>query len=208
MLYPDILVTLQDGMKLYIPDERCIKNVYEELRVKDPSSPFPFWAQIWSSAIALSDFLKAEPDWITGKRVLEIGAGIGLPSFAMSSYAAEMVISDHSPDAVALIQKNIQYLDLPHVTARCIDWNHFPAECTADIVLLSDINYAPDQFESLLRLIRNFLVQGTTLILSTPHRITLTPFAEALEPFIKSSVLQTVEQKHRGIDIRVWILSM
>lgn len=199
---------LTNGSKLFVPDEDRIKPVYEALLENDPDTPFPFWAKIWPSAIALSDFLKTEPDRITGKRVLEIGAGIGLPSFTMAAYAAEMVISDHSVDAVALMEKNIQYLGLSHVRARLLDWNHIPADCKADIVLLSDINYAPGQFGSLLQLIRHFLEQGSTLILSTPHRITLTPFAEALEPFIKSSVLQTVEQKHTGIDILVWILSL
>lgn len=207
MKYPNKLVTLADGSRLFVPDEEQVRSVYESLLVKDPNTPFPFWAKIWPSAIALSDFLKTEPDWITGKRVLEIGAGIGLPSFTMATHAAEMIISDHSADAVLLINKNIQYLGLSNVTAKCLDWNHFPVDCKADLVLLSDINYAPDQFESLQRLIRNFMVQGTTLILSTPHRIMVTPFAEAVNPYIKRTALKKVTHLNQEIEISIWILS-
>ena len=88
------------------------------------------------------------------------------------------------------------------------DWNHFPEDIEAETVLLSDINYAPDQFEPLLALIRKFLEQGSTIVLSTPQRITITPFAEALQPFIKRSVLQTVEEMKQAVDIRLLILSM
>jgi len=180
--------------------------VYEQLLAKDAATSFPFWAKIWPSAIALSSFLQAEPDWIEGKRVLELGAGIGLPSFSMVPHAAEMIISDHATEAVKLIEKNIQYLGLHHVNAMCLDWNHFPEDIEAEIVLLSDINYAPDQFGPLLALIRKFLEQGTTIILSTPQRISITPFAEALQPFIKRSVLQTVEEMKQAVDIRLLIL--
>lgn len=208
MNYPVKQVMITNGCKLFVPDEACIQSTYQSLLANDPDTPFPFWARIWPSAFALSDFLKTEPGWITGKRVLEIGAGIGLPSFTMAAYASEMVISDHSAEAVALMEKNIQCLGLTHLTAKCLDWNHFPEDCKADVVLLSDINYDPEQFGSLLQTINHFLEQGSTLILSTPNRITLKPFATALEPFIKSSVLRTVEQKDSSTDILVWILSL
>ncbi len=207
MVYPDKLMVLQDGYKLYVPDEERIKPVYEALLAKDPATPFPFWAKIWPSAIAMTDFLKTEPDLITGKRVLEIGAGIGLPSFVMAAYTGSMVISDHAPEAVALMEKNIRYLGLPLVKAMCLDWNHFPSGCEAETVLLSDINYAPDQFGALLNLIRELIGKGSTLVLSTPHRITVTPFAGALQPYIKRNILKTVEQGKTTIDIRILILS-
>lgn len=208
MLYPDTLITIQDGLKLYVPDQEQVKPVYENLLVKDNTTDFPFWAKIWPSAEAMISFLEQEPHWIDHKHVLEIGAGIGVPSFAMAAHASTMIISDHAPEAVALMEKNIQYLGLQHVKAMCLDWNHFPVDISAETVLLSDINYAPEQFGPLLALIRKFLEQGATIILSTPQRITITPFAEAIQPFIKRSLLQTVEHSRQMVDIRILILSM
>jgi predicted nicotinamide N-methyase len=207
MLYQDKLVSFRDGLSLYVPDEDLVKPVYEQLLAKDAATPFPFWAKIWPSAIEMTAFLKAESHWIENKQVLELGAGIGLPSFTMATHAAEMIISDHAPEAVALIEKNIQHLGLQHVKSRCLDWNYFPDDIKADTLLLSDINYAPGEFESLLVLIRKFLVQGTTIILSTPQRITITPFAEAVQPFVKRSVLQTNSHNGLSVDIRILVLS-
>jgi predicted nicotinamide N-methyase len=208
MGYPNKLITIRDGLKLYVPNPDQVKPVYENLLAKDNTTPFPFWAKIWPSAEAMTSFLKAEPHWIDNKHVLEIGAGIGVPSFAMAGHALTMVISDHAPEAVELMKKNIQHLRLQHVKAMCLDWNDFANDINAGVVLLSDINYAPEQFGPLLALITKFLEQGATIILSTPQRITITPFAESLQPFIKSSVLQTVEHMKQTIDIRILVLSM
>ncbi len=207
MLYPDKLINVQVGLSLYMPDPELVKPVYEEMLAKDATTPFPFWARIWPSAIAITAFLKTETNWIEGKRVLELGAGIGLPSFVMAGYAAELIISDHANEAVRLIEKNIHYTGLQHVKAMQLDWNDFPDDITAEILLLSDINYADDQFEPLLILIRKFLEQGSTILLSTPHRINVNPFVTALQPFIQRSVLQTVEHMNQLIDIRILILS-
>jgi predicted nicotinamide N-methyase len=208
MLYPDKLFATHEGLTLYIPDPEQVKPVYENLLAKDGAAPFPFWAKIWPSAEAMTSFLKKEPNWIDKKQVLEIGAGIGIPSFTMAAYTSTLIISDYAPEAVALIEKNIQYLDLQHVKAMCLDWNHFPENIRADTVLLSDINYAPEQFVPLLALIRKFLEQGAVIILSTPQRITITPFAEALQPFIQRSVLETVEHFKQVTEIRILVLSL
>lgn len=207
MLYQDKLVSFQDGLSLYVPDEELVKPVYEQLLTQDAATPFPFWAKIWPSAIEMVSFLKAEPSWIDGRHVLELGAGIGLPSFAMANHASSMIISDHAPEAVKLIEKNIQHVGLHHVKAMCLDWNYFPDHIKAETLLLSDINYAPGEFASLLALIRKFLERDTTIILSTPQRITITPFAEAVQPFIKRSVLRTTAHMKQSVDIRILILS-
>ncbi|MEO8173133.1 MAG: hypothetical protein ABI581_08625 [Sediminibacterium sp.] len=208
MLYPHKLTRIQDGLELYVPDPERVKSVYEKLLAANPGTPFPFWAKIWPSAKELSSFLKDEQHWVSGKHVLELGAGIGAPSFLMAPYASTMIISDHATEAVALIEKNIQHLGLKNTKAMCLHWNCFPNDMKAETVLLSDINYDPDQFGVLLELIRKLLAEGSTIILSTPQRITINPFAEALQPFIKRSVLRTRKDGMQEVDIRILILSI
>lgn len=207
MHYPVRLTEIQEGLSLYLPDPDRIRSTYEHLLAKDPATAFPFWAQVWPSAMALSAFLQEAPQWAEGKKVLEIGAGIGIPSFLIARYAANVLISDQAPEAVALIEKNIQYLGLKHARALCLDWNALPDTLAADIVLLSDINYAPDQFEALLHMIKNLLQKGCTLLLATPQRITIAPFAEAIQPFIRTSVLQNILHLGQTVEIRILVLS-
>ena len=206
MLYPLQLVEIGHNLEIHIPDPGRIKLTYTLLLEKDQSVQFPFWAKIWPSAVAMSAFLTAEPQWTKDKRVLEIGAGIGLPSLIMAHHARETIISDHNSDAVELIRKNIAFAGLKNVRALCLDWNHFPDDLESDTVLLSDINYAPDQFAPLLKLIRQYLQQGAAVIISTPRRITASSFAEALQPFIRRSVLHTVHEPDQAIEIQILLL--
>lgn len=206
MRYPHQLTETEGELKIYVPDPERIKPVYEQLLAADSTTKFPFWGKIWPSAIGMVSFLKSNPGWITNKQILELGAGIGLPSFFAAPLASGILISDYDPEAILLVQKNIEYLGFKNVRAMQIDWNHFPEHIQADTILLSDINYAPDQFNSLLSLIRNLLDQGTTILLSTPQRITASPFVTALEPFVKTSVLEMVPEHGQLVEIRIVVL--
>jgi predicted nicotinamide N-methyase len=207
MIYPVSLVGFQDEVSLYIPDPTQIKLVYENLYAADQSTPFPFWAKIWPSSIAMASFLKSEPSLIQSKRILEIGAGIGLPSFSIAPNVFELIISDYSSDAVELIDRNITHLSLPHAKAMRIDWNAISDDIHADVVLLSDINYNPDDFTPLLSMIQCFIAAGSTVIIATPQRIMTNPFVESIKPFIKRSLIIPVEEMNHVLDIGILILS-
>ena len=198
MSYPNALIDMGNGLCLFLPIPEQVKPIYTQLKASKPSTVFPYWAQIWPSAIALSEFLLQEPHWIEGKQVLELGAGIGLPSFS---------ISDYNQDAIALLQKNIRHLNLKNVEARYLDWNNFPTSLNADILLLSDVNYAPDQFAALLLMMQSFMKKGTTILLATPQRITVSPFITALEPFIKRTVFQSVLHGQQTVGIYLLLLA-
>jgi len=205
MKYPNTLTHFQNGLSLYIPIEKEVKLIYEELVTVNNDTPFPFWAKLWPASIALTDFLLSNHKWVENKKVLEIGAGIGLPSFSIASIASEIIISDHANDAVALMQKNIEHLNLKNTKAACLDWNHFPEEIKADTILLSDVNYAPEQFDSLIKLLTRFLNNGSTLILTTPHRIMGIPFIEKLKQFIQHQSNNQVIEKNQITDISVYV---
>ena len=206
MNYATHLVPVFDDLLLYVPVEELVKPTYEEQLKNDASTTFPFWAKIWPASKAMSSFLQAAPGWVQSKTVLEIGAGIAIPSFVIAKHALEIIISDHAPEAIELAEKNIQHLGLTNAKAICLDWNNFPENIFAKTIILSDINYAPDQFEPLLKLIRKFLEQGSTIIIATPQRISALPFVEAVEPFIKRSELHSIREGAQIIDIRILVL--
>ena len=185
-----------------MPVPELVKPTYDHLLAVDKSIRFPFWAKIWPSSIAMTSFLQSDPDLIQSKKVLELGAGIGLPSFFIAASCSEMIISDYDADAVELIEMNIKSLGLNHVKAMCLDWNNFPEDLKADTLLLSDINYDPEQFEPLMKLIHQFVSNGATVVVATPERITATPFATLLQPLVTRSVVRTIQQ----IDIRMLVL--
>jgi len=208
MLYPITLHEFQGGLQLYVPDSDQVKPTYEHLVATHPAAAFPFWARIWPSSLALAAFLQREPSWVASKHVLEIGAGIGLPSFSIAKDALSLLVSDYSTEAVALMEKNIQSLGLSNAKAMYLDWNDFPSDLSADTVLFSDINYDPEQFKALLSLIQQLLDKDTTIVIATPERISAVSFAVQLEPYVVHSVLETVETGHQTIEIRIFVLSV
>jgi predicted nicotinamide N-methyase len=204
--YPVIMTTLQEETTLYIPDPDQVKPVYEQNLLEDPETPFPFWAKIWASSLALTSFLKNNQEWVKGKRVLEIGAGIGLPSFSIAHLAESVVISDHAAAAVELMEKNIRHLGLENITALCLDWNHFHGEIKAEVVLLSDINYAPEQFDPLLKLIQRFLAERSLVIIATPQRIMGVPFVEKLSCYIINRTEENIIEQETEVEISILTL--
>jgi methyltransferase-like protein 23 len=187
MNYPLQQISFGENQPLFIPDPKQLKPVYEAALAQDASTAFPYWARVWPSALALTEWLQVHPEYVSGKSVLEVGAGIGLPAFSITTLAASVVVSDHDPDAVALMEENIQHLGLHNTQAMLLDWNDIPQSLQADTVLLSDVNYEPAQFDVLLRMFKRFMDAGTVLILASPQRITTGVFAEALEPYIKEN---------------------
>ncbi len=207
MMYPLSLVDFHDGLSLYVPDLELVKSTYQDSIIQNKNTAFPFWAKVWPSSKAMTTFLQSEISLIQSKRVLEIGSGIGLPSFSIASHVSELIISDYSSDAVELIERNITHLSLPHAKSMRIDWNTISDDIHADVVLLSDINYNPDDFTPLLSMIQCFIAAGSTVIIATPQRIMTNPFVESIKPFINRSLVIPVEEMHHVLDIGIVILS-
>jgi predicted nicotinamide N-methyase len=207
MHYPVKLTQISAEKAIYIPDYEQVKEVYASLIKIDPNTPFPFWAKLWPSSIALVNVLENNPDWIKDKQVLELGAGVGLPSLKLAGIAKSIQVSDYANEAVALLQKNIAHLNLMNVQALQLDWNHLPLSIQPDVLILSDVNYDPSEFDTLLQMITNKIMDGCTILLSTPQRIMASPFVQALETYIQTTYIEVVNENSTSVEISILVLS-
>jgi predicted nicotinamide N-methyase len=207
MQYPVQLTQIDAEKAIYIPAYEAVKTIYADLLALDPATPFPYWAKVWPSAIALVKVIQKHPSLIRDKTVLELGAGIGLPSLLMASEAKTIQISDYDSEAVELLRKNIAHLQLQNVQALQLNWNNLPENIDPEVVILSDVNYDPTQFETLTKLIEKFIHQGCTIILSTPQRIMASPFVLALSEFIIADYLEMVDENGVTKEISILVLS-
>ena len=87
-----------------IPEENHIR---QEMQT-NPGMPFPYWSRVWHSAIGLCKFLSLSTHLIQNKNILEVGAGLGIPSLLSSFVANEVVASDNSPAAVEMINRSAE----------------------------------------------------------------------------------------------------
>lgn len=207
MQYPVQLTQISAKKAIYVPVYESVKAIYTDLLALYPVTPFPYWAKVWPSAIALHNVLQKHPSLIRDKTVLELGAGIGLPSLMMAGITNSIQISDYNLDAVELLRKNIAHLQLQNVKALQIDWNDLPENINPEVIILSDVNYDPTQFETLTKLIEKFIHQGCAIILSTPQRIMASPFVLALSEFIIADYLEMVDENGVTKEISILVLS-
>jgi len=170
---------------LFVPNAREVQDNYLQQKLVQADLPFPHWTRLWPSALAMGDFIHQHPELVQDQNVLELAAGLGLPSFVAARYAKAVCCSDYLEEAVATMDKSARHLQLANVTCELLDWNQLPAGLTADVLLLSDINYDPDQFSRLYEVLQRFLRQGTLILLTTPQRLLAKPFIEKLLPFCR-----------------------
>jgi predicted nicotinamide N-methyase len=181
--FPATLQSFQFGeyrLQAYVPDAAALQQWYTLEKEKNGTTPFPYWAKVWPASLALCRFIAEQPHYIQNKNVLELAAGLGLPSLLSSQFATEVICSDYINDAVETMQASIEHNKLLNVHSHLLDWNHLPADLKTDVLLLSDINYDPEVFDLLFQLIEQFITAGTTILLATPQRIMAKPFIEQL----------------------------
>lgn len=190
----------------FVPDPLALQQAFSKQLQSDPSTPAPYWAQVWPSAYALCEFMATQPHWVQNKIVLELAAGLGLPSLLAAQFATQVTCSDYVPEAVQLMQQSIQKNKLENINAMLIDWNQLPNDLSADLLLLSDINYEPQAFETLFNVIISFLEKGTTILLSTPQRLMAKPFIDRLLPYSKIWEEKTIANLTPAVTCSVYVL--
>lgn len=190
----------------FVPDSLALQQAFTKQLQTDPSTAAPYWAQVWPSAYALCEFIATQHHWLQNKTVLELAAGLGLPSFLAAQLATKVTCSDYVPEAVELMKQSIHENKLGNIDAMLIDWNHLPNDLSVDVLLLSDINYEPQAFETLFNVIISFLEKGTTILLSTPQRLMAKPFIDRLLPYSKQWEEKIIATATPAVTCSVYVL--
>jgi predicted nicotinamide N-methyase len=194
------IIRLNDReISLWIPDQSALQLAHES---KGDETSFPYWAKIWPAAYILTEFIQDHPQWVTQKKVLELAAGLGLPSISAAQFASSVLCSDYDMYAVEFIKDNIALNAITNMEAAKIDWTHLPAELDWDVLLMSDVNYDPDSFEILFQLFQRFLANGKTILLSTPQRLAGKAFINAVLPYC----ILNEERWHDEVAINILVL--
>ena len=45
------------SFELFVPPQSVVQQAYQQQQLLDDSTPFPYWAKVWPSAIGLSFFM-------------------------------------------------------------------------------------------------------------------------------------------------------
>jgi predicted nicotinamide N-methyase len=126
----------------------------EVLAEDDPADDrLPFWAELWPSGSALAAAVAGQP--LAGRRVLELGCGLGLVSVVAAAAGAEVLAADQSAEAVAFTTVNAARNGVAVRTVRCAFEHPEPLLAGApwDLVVAADVLYEPKTVPVLLDLL-------------------------------------------------------
>jgi predicted nicotinamide N-methyase len=153
----------------------------------DPEQNLPYWAEIWPSGVALAARIARTPDVVSGKRVLELGCGLGVTAVAALNAGADLLVTDYAPEALALCALNTRGQTGREPKRLRMNWRD-PGQTDVlmlgeafPVVLAADVLYERRDVEPLLALIELVVGLGGELWLAEPGRRPAAAFVEAIQ---------------------------
>ena len=140
----------------------------------------PYWAELWPSAVALSHYLVRHLD-LEGRRVLELGCGLGLVSVVAALQGARVLCTDYEQAALAFARRNARGNACRGVRFRLVDWYRPALRRRYDCVLAADVIYEARSFAPLVALFQRYLARGGMAVIAEPGRINAPPFFNLLK---------------------------
>ena len=149
---------------------------------------------IWLSSIAMILYIqKNNKKNFENKKILELGAGIALPSIFLSKISEKIVSSDFD---ISITNVNIQKNNCNNIDVKQIIWSELDEEIIGnekyDIIIASDCIYR-NTYKILLNTIKKFMKQNGKLIISNAYRESLDDFIYGLLEI--DSNVKIIEQK-------------
>jgi SAM-dependent methyltransferase len=136
------LRVLSDGQQFYDPDGHCAR-----LGISD--AQWGLFGQTWAAGQTLAQAMHGFE--IGGKRILELGCGIGLASLVLQRRGAQVIASDAHPLTEVFLAYNAALNALPAIHYRQLDWDvPLPTLGLFDLIIASDVLYERGQAEVVL----------------------------------------------------------
>jgi predicted nicotinamide N-methyase len=133
------------NLRLITPDLPLYRATAAELDALECGEPF--WAFAWPGSFALAEMVQAQPDLVSGKRVLDVASGCGISALAAVQAGAERVIvNDIDPFALAAVEINAcENLDRGEAARLQYSVDNMIGDAAVaddhDVIILGDICY-------------------------------------------------------------------
>ncbi len=167
-------VTVADR-RLEIVHPRSVEDLISEDEF-DADERLPYWGTIWPSARVLARRISARSG--QGRRLLELGCGVGLVSLSAALAGFDVLATDYYAEACDMTTANAQRNGIMGVRTRVVDWRALPVELTGfDFVVASDVLYERGNAALVTAAIARSLAPDGTCWLTDPGRRVAGPFA-------------------------------
>ena len=142
-------------------------NVARDLGIS--SAQWPLFGVVWPSSEVLAH-LMSDFD-IKGKRILEVGCGIGLTSLLLNQRQADITATDYHPEVEGFLKKNVMLNDGKTIPFVRTGWNDEQSDLGEfDLILGSDLLYEVEHIDLLSEFINQHAKAECEVIIVDPGR--------------------------------------
>jgi len=136
----------------------------------DRDERLPYWAELWPSAIALARQLSTEN--LAGRRLIELGVGVGLPTLVALRGGARVLATDYYEAALDFTRHNARQNGLPEPETALLDWKApDPGRLGLfGLVFAADVLYEEGSARALARLVPRLLAADGEALIADPGR--------------------------------------
>jgi len=154
----------------------------------------PYWADLWHSALAMSQYLVHNEVIKPGLEVLEIGCGLGLPGLVAAKLGAAVCFSDYMPEPLAFLATNWTQNCQGTLRTLRLDWRDAQLRQRPSLLLASDLAYEARSFTALLHAFDQLIPPGGRAILTEPGRPIAEPFLAQLRSLAACTVTESTQK--------------
>ena len=157
-----------------------LERLVDAAELHEGQDRFPYWAELWPSAIALARAIARDRWPLRGLPTLELGCGLGLAGLAAAAAGARVVATDYEPDAVRFARLNARANRLDAVRHVVMDWRRPAFRGAFSLVFAADVLYDAASLVPVADAMRTVLAPGGCALVAEPGRDVAAPFFEML----------------------------
>lgn len=164
----------------------------------------PYWADLWPSARVLAGALLGEVGG--GRRLLELGCGLGLDTIAAMLAGFDVTSTDYYEQSIHMTRANAARVVGREPTVRMVNWRAWPDDLGRfDVVIAADVLYENEYATLVAQCVARALEPDGVAIIADQGRLAqpvfraalpdtgLEIFAETVVPYENGAVKQQVQ---------------
>ena len=143
---------------------------------------WPIFGVVWPSALVLAHYLFGTD--LEGKRILEVGCGIGLTSLLLNHLDADIMATDHHPEVKTFLDDNTRLNDDAEIPFVRTGWGDEKSDLGKfDLIVGSDLLYEDRHVDLLATFINQHSKAQNEVLLVDPGRGRQNKFRRRMEAF-------------------------
>lgn len=144
------------------------------------SAQWSLFGVVWPSSLVLATLMSTFN--VTGKRILEVGCGIGLTSLVLNARDADITATDYHPEAGHFLTENTRLNEASRIPFLRTDWNDNSIGLGSfDLIVGSDLLYEQQHIQLLTDFIERHSNKDCEVILVDPGRGNHAKFSKRMQ---------------------------